>query len=375
MPKANGEAKVESKQGYMEVEVEFDDMKPASQFGPEYLTYVMWAVTPEGRATNLGEVLLNGNRSKLDVTTELQAFSLVVTAEPYFAVTQPSDVVVLENIVRNDTKGQVELVDTQYQLLKRGTYNHGNSPTSVALAKPSPQMPLELIQAQNAIELSKAAGAQQYAAATISRAEAEMSEASKYNAKNSTRKQAIQSARQATQTAEDARLIAIEKADEAQRAEQQRVTEQKTAEAAEANRNAAESARRAAAEEEARRNADLARRNAEQTAERAAQSAERAAADRAKAEAAEAAALEARQQAERDAQTAKAEAAKADADRTQIRERLQQQLNTVLETKETARGLVANMEGVLFDTGKSTLKPEAKEKLAKVSGISSLTRT
>src|SRR6478735_12588769 len=86
MPKANGEAKVESKQGYMEVEVEFDDMKPASQFGPEYLTYVMWAVTPEGRATNLGEVLLNGNRSKLDVTTELQAFSLVVTAEPYFAV-------------------------------------------------------------------------------------------------------------------------------------------------------------------------------------------------------------------------------------------------------------------------------------------------
>jgi len=367
MPKANGEAKVESKQGYMEVEVEFDDMKPASQFGPEYLTYVMWAVTPEGRATNLGEVLLNGNRSKLDVTTELQAFSLVVTAEPYFAVTQPSDVVVLENIVRNDTKGQVELVDTQYQLLKRGTYTRGASPTSVASA--NSKTPLELLQAANAIQLSKAAGADQYAAATISRAEAELSEANKYNAKNSTHKQAIQSARQATQTAEDARLIAIDKADQARQAEQQRVTEQKTAEAAEANRNAAESARRAQAEEEARRNADLARRNAEQTAERAAQNAELAAADRAKAEAAEAAALEARQQAERDTQTAKAEAAKAEAERAQIRERLQQQLNTVLETKETARGLVANMEGVLFDTGKSTLKPEAKEKLAKVSGI------
>src|SRR5207247_3929769 len=99
LPKARGEAKVESKQGYIEIEVEFDDLEPATRFGPEYLTYVMWAITPEGRATNLGEVILNGTKSKLDVTTELQAFGLIVTAEPYFAVTQPSNVVVMENFV------------------------------------------------------------------------------------------------------------------------------------------------------------------------------------------------------------------------------------------------------------------------------------
>ena len=107
MPKARGEAKVESKQGYIEIEVEFDDLQSATRFGPEFLTYVMWAITPEGRATNLGEVILNGTKSKLNVSSELQAFGLIVTAEPYFAVTQPSDVVVMENFVRRDTSGTI----------------------------------------------------------------------------------------------------------------------------------------------------------------------------------------------------------------------------------------------------------------------------
>src|SRR5579864_6822169 len=116
LPKAHGQAKVESKQGYIEIEVEFRELQPATAYGPEYLTYVMWAITPEGRATNLGEVLLNGTNSKLDVTTELQSFGLIVTAEPYFAVTQPSDVVVLENEVRQDTRGAVQQVDAKYEL-------------------------------------------------------------------------------------------------------------------------------------------------------------------------------------------------------------------------------------------------------------------
>ena len=111
MPKANGEAKLESKQGYIEIEVEFDELQKPTTFGNEYLTYVMWAITPEGRSVNLGEVLLNGNRSKLDVTTDLQTFALVVTAEPYYAVRQPSNVVVLENVIRDDTKGTTEVVN------------------------------------------------------------------------------------------------------------------------------------------------------------------------------------------------------------------------------------------------------------------------
>src|SRR5947207_45401 len=92
LPDARGEAKVESKQGYIEVNAEFDKLQPASRFGPEYLTYVLRAISPEGRAVNLGEVLLNGDNSKLHVSSDLQAFGMVVTAEPYFSVTQPSDV-------------------------------------------------------------------------------------------------------------------------------------------------------------------------------------------------------------------------------------------------------------------------------------------
>ena len=124
MPAARGEAKVESKQGYIEIEVEFDEMNPAQKYGPEYLTYVLWAITPEGRAKNLGEILLDSqNRGKLNVSTEFQAFGMIVTAEPYFAVSQPSDVVVMENVLRADTLGKSELIDAKYELLKRGSYN------------------------------------------------------------------------------------------------------------------------------------------------------------------------------------------------------------------------------------------------------------
>src|SRR4029079_4038875 len=118
LPEARGEAKVESKQGYIEIEVEFDDLQPATRFGPEYLTYVLWAISPEGRAVNLGEVLLNGTKSKLDVSSDLQTFGMVVTAEPYFSVTQPSDVVIMQNVLRPETRGQIEQIQAKYELLQ-----------------------------------------------------------------------------------------------------------------------------------------------------------------------------------------------------------------------------------------------------------------
>src|ERR1044071_9529164 len=119
LPQAHGEAKVESKQGYIEIEVGFDGLQPATKNGAEYLTYVLWAITPEGRTANLGEILLNGTKSKLDVTTDLQVFGLVVTAEPYYSVIRPSDFVVMENVVRADTKGTIEEIDAKYELLQR----------------------------------------------------------------------------------------------------------------------------------------------------------------------------------------------------------------------------------------------------------------
>ena len=167
MPKARGEAKVESKQGYMEIEVEFDDLQPATKNGAVYLTYVLWAISPEGRTVNLGEILLNGTKSKLDVTTELQAFGLVVTAEPYYSVTRPSDLVVMENVVRPDTKGKVEEIDAKYELLQRGQYEPLANPLVLNLDR---KVPLELYEARNAVQIAKAMGADRYASETFQKA-------------------------------------------------------------------------------------------------------------------------------------------------------------------------------------------------------------
>src|SRR5436305_6708700 len=160
LPKAHGEAKVESKQGYIEIEVEFRELQPASKNGAEYLTYVLWAITPEGRTANLGEVLLNGTRSKLDVTTELQVFGLVVTAEPYYAVTQPSDLIVMESEVRADTKGKIEEIDAKYELLQRGEYQRLANPLALKVDR---KMPLELYEARNAVQIARAVGADRFA--------------------------------------------------------------------------------------------------------------------------------------------------------------------------------------------------------------------
>ncbi|MEO5922231.1 MAG: OmpA family protein [Bryobacteraceae bacterium] len=429
LQRASGEAKVESKQGYIEIEVEFDELTPAQQFGPEYLTYVMWAITPEGRATNLGEVLLNGNRSKLDVTTELQSFSLLVTAEPYFAVTQPSDTVVLENVIRPDTLGKVEMVDAKFELLKRGSYVKNVKPGTLGARRPDAKTPLELIEAENAIHLARAAGAEEYARETLDKAVANFTQAEKYALQANNRKPAIMSAREAVQVAEDARLLTIERQEEARRTEERRAATERTNRA---NFAAAEASARATAEADARRIADAnaqqasaqrataeadraraesdkaradaaaaqaalradneaqGRRAAEQATLRAEESARlsatakaeadaaRLAADQARA-AAEAARAEAKMEADRlskereASETARAQAVQdreaAQKDAAELRGRLQQQLNVVLETKQTARGLIVNMSDVLFDVGKATLKPGAREKLARVAGI------
>ena len=105
---------MECKQGYIEIEVEFDNLHPANKLGSEYLTYVLWAIMAEGRTSNLGEVLLNGTKGKLNVSTDLQVFGLVVTAEPYHSVTRPSDLIVMENVPRADTRGKIEEIEAKY---------------------------------------------------------------------------------------------------------------------------------------------------------------------------------------------------------------------------------------------------------------------
>ena len=343
LPQARGNAEVESKQGATHIKAEFKDLQPATQFGPEYLTYVLWAISPEGRPVNLGEVLLNSDgKSKLDVTSNLQTFGLIVTAEPYFAVTQPSDVVVMENQVRSDTTGTIEQVDAKYELLRRGQYELNVSPADLQPMVMNSKTPLELYEARNAVRIAKWTGADRYAAGSLSKAETDLQNAENYQLRKSNKKSEITEAREAVQTAEDARAITVKKMDAERRANKLQASANAQARSqAEANQatEQKEQAEAATAQTQATAGAAVAQANA------------------------------ATEQAQLATQQAETRAQQAENDKTAMRERLLRQLNLILQTRDSARGLVVNMSDVLFDTGKYTLKSGTREKLAKIAGV------
>ena len=366
MSGAKGEAKVDSHRGAMEIKVEFWNVQKPTTFGPEYLTYVMWAISPEGRPVNLGEVLIGGNhRSKLDVTTDLQAFALIVTAEPYYAVRRPSNVVVIENSIRPDTVGTTEVVDAKYELIDRGGYiPTGYKFDPVILTA---RLPLEFFEARNALRIAQSAGAQQYATSSYYNAAGQMKQADDMAIRKSVDKKRLSStSRLVVQTAEDARKIAVKRID-ADRAEAGRT--------ADANRIASAKAETRSAEAEAA-DAVRARADAERQAHDAQDSARNSAAGQAQAERDTAAAQQQKLDAQAESDRNRAAAMNSDQqlqqavrEREELRARLLVQFNAILETRDTARGLVVNMSDVLFDTAKFTLRPVAREKLAKISGI------
>ncbi len=211
LSKAHGTAEVTSKKDGIDIDVKLKDLQPATKFGLEYLTYVLWAITPEGRAVNLGDILLNGTRSKLKVTTDLQAFGLIVTAEPYFAVSKPSDVVVIENEVRSDPVGTTEEVNAKYELLQKGHYVGNVNPAEVHPMVMDPTVPLELYEARNAVRIARWAGADRYAPDTFKAATDLLQQAEDYEAQSAGKKAVAMEAREAAQTAEDARVIAVKR--------------------------------------------------------------------------------------------------------------------------------------------------------------------
>jgi outer membrane protein OmpA-like peptidoglycan-associated protein len=353
LPGARGEAKVESKLGRTVVDADIRGLSPANGFGDEYLTYVMWAITPEGRPINLGEVLPSGGKegSHMTLTTNLQAFGLIVTAEPYYAVTMPSDIVVMQNFVLEDkTQGVIEPIVAHYSLLPRGAYAETAGRHSVLHPiTRNERSPLELYEAENAVQIAQAGGADKYAADTMTTAKTALQNAQDLDMKSKgDRKETITYAREAVQAAEDARIITIRKIKE----EDDAATRQARLDA-----------------EQARAAAQQAQATAEQEAQAQAQQRAQADTAAAEAEARAKAAREAQRQAEMSAQQAQQTAQTAAQQAAEARERLRAQLNQVLQTTETARGLIVNMSDVLFDFNKYTLKPEAREKLAKVSGI------
>ncbi len=338
LPQGKGSADVTSKQ-QTQIDAKFQGLVPANSFGVEYLTYVLWAITPQGRPVNLGEVIPNGSKADMRVTTGLQQFALIVTAEPYFAVTMPSDLVVLQNTInKKQTTGIIDTVDVHYNLLPRGAYVQTAGQHAVLNpVKPSDKSPLQLYEAINAIQIAEAAGAAKYTPDILARAKQELANAQGLNAKKSQRKQMITYARGAVQDAEDARVSTLRKMQQEKEHQQQ------------------------VAMQQAQQAAQQAQLNAQQQAARRAQAEAQAAQAQAHAAIAEAQAAKeqaARQAAEQNAQQAE-----------QVREKLRQQLSNVLQTKETARGLIVNMSDVLFGFNQYNLKPDAREKLAKVSGI------
>ncbi|HEX3891975.1 MAG TPA: OmpA family protein [Terracidiphilus sp.] len=351
LPAAKGEGRVEAAPGRTTITLHLQGLTPANGFGPEYLTYVLWAISPEGRPVNLGEVLPTGSKDKNDitVTTNMQAFGLIVTAEPYFAVTMPSDLVVMQNAVADKTQGVIEQVNAHYTLLPRGAY--AETAGRHAVLHPitrDERSPLELYEAENAIQIADAAGAEQYAGDTMVNAKTALQNAEGLNTQKGDRKQTITYAREAVQGAEDARLITIRKIKAEDEAAQLKARQ-------DAEKSAQES--------------QLAAQQSQLDAQKAQAAAEQQAAQRAQAEAAAAEAEARAQKARAEQQAAEQAAQQATQQTEQIRERLKQQLNQVLQTTESARGLIVNMSDVLFDFNKYTLKPEAREKLAKVSGI------
>jgi len=408
MPRASGEATIESKRGAMEVHVTLKNLDNPTSFGTEYFTYVIWAISPEGRSVNMGEVLVgDDHRSKLEVTTDLQAFALIVTAEPYYAVRRPSNVVIAENAIRSDTIGTTEAVDAKYELIDRGGYiPTGYRMDPIVL---NSKLPLEFFEARNALRIARAAGAESYAASSYEKAESQMTQAENLGTmKHVDRNAVIAASRQVVQTADDSREIAVKRmdADRASDARDSEAAKLASARARSTNDTQARLDAEAATADANRRRAEADKATTE--AQRLQQDAQ-SESDRNRAAAVDAnqAVADARQaqrgaeadsdrnravavnanQAAADAQQAQ-RSAEADSDRNRLaaatsdqqlkqavrnrealRAKLLQQFNLIVATRDTARGLIVNLSDVVFDTGKSTLRPGAREKLAKISGI------
>jgi len=373
---ASGEAKVEGKKTNFEIDAKFQGVLDATKFGLEYLTYVLWAVSPQGRPVNLGEVYLDrhGN-AQLKAFTDLQTFGMIVTAEPYFAVTQPGNMVVMESSFISGAA--TENIDAKYELVTRGTYASTNARIEGAIFGIDSKTPLELFEARNALRIAHIAAADKYAASIISKAGQQLMHAEDLYRQKQNKATVEAAAKEATETAEEARLMAVKQKaeEEAQAAAAAREAQARADAAAEAKRRAdAEAARQQA--EQARLQAEQAKADAEKAKQEALAAAQEAARQKEEAEKAKAEALAQQQALAAEAEKAKAAAAQseslrqqAEQEKAELRARLLQQLNQILATRDSARGLIANMSDVLFRSGSYELLPGARERLAKVSGI------
>jgi len=373
MPRARGEAEIETESaGPVRIKAKVRDLAPASGLGAEYLTFVAWAIPPQGRAKNLGELRLDDGAAEIEVTSDVQTFALVVTAEPYYAVTTPSDVVVMENAVRADTRGHTSLARLQYEIVPRGGYiadagGRYSTPPSDRRDPPDVQ------QARNAVKIAEIAEAPRLAPESFATAQRLLAQTEQLVARRESSRDVISQSRAAVQAAEEARLQAAVRrvaedaaAADAAAAERERAARAQAEQEATARRTAEARAQEAAQDRERAAAAQLAAETERTRAERLAQDAQQ---ERQHAEEARRAAEQARSEAETHAARADALRASAEQDRATLRATLLQQFSGILETRDTARGLIVNVGDVLFETGRYDLRPQAREKLARFAGI------
>ncbi len=405
MPEFTGKAKIMSKRALTDIHVDLEHLQPAKSLDLAYLTYVLWAISPEGQARNIGEIVPHDGKASLHTTTDLQAFALVVTAEPDFGVSHPSEMIVGENVVRSTTQGQAEAVDVHYQAFPRAAYVSQVNPVQKSVYGEDKKAPLDLLEARNAVRIAGDAHAEQYAPEMLSKAEKLLDQAEDYYRRKQGTKPIATVAREAVQTAEEARVNSIRSEDQArlerQRKENEERVEKARADAEQAQQQAEqakqqaeqaqqqaqqaqqqaqlEAQQRAAAEQQqqqAEQQAQQAQQQAQQQAEQAQQQAQQAQQQAQEEAQKRAAAEQQQQQAAQQAEEARQRAEQAEqrnqqleAQQAQVRQQLMSQLNQVLQTRDSARGLIVSMPDVLFSTGSADLKPTARERLAKVAGI------
>ncbi len=338
----SGKAMVSTKEGRADIEARFEGLGEPSKFGPEYLVYVLWAVTPEGKTSNLGTLKMDRQRGEIKASVNLQTFALGVTAEPYFAVTMPSDTVVLINGVPDKKNIQTAPLEAKAPLLQRGRYKEvGLQPVKV-----DPKVPFELYQARNAVQIAKFEKADQYApdqfnkaAKALDKAEATLKD------KKGKKETVFMASKEAVQAAEAARGLGMKRMEEEKLATAQKQAEEEAKQRAEAE----------AAQKQAQAQAEAAQQQATQAQAQASQAQAQAQASQAQAQAATAKAAQVQSQARAATQKQRAD--------------LLKQLNRILATQDTDRGLVVTMAGVNFPSGSSTLQPAGRENLAKLAGI------
>ncbi|HOB52023.1 MAG TPA: OmpA family protein [Acidobacteriota bacterium] len=346
-PVAEVKAKVKGAAGQITVEMEYKNLVPAILFGGDITTYVVWAITPAGEVENLGQVATSDKNGSSRFATAKKDFALVITAEPLAPVSNPSDILIFYSgapapkDAKSRTFAFAGLVDKSELFTCKNKSIRGMSYSNTT--------PVTLLQAQKAVELAERFKTDLVLPEAVKSAKSALAQATNLlTEKGAGNKAGQDSARRAVEFASQALK------------EHFRIVEEKAAAALEAKRQAEKAALTQQATD-----ADTARRKTEVSLQQS--------------ETARKQAEEAQRRAEASIAESKRELAKLDQERARLKaerdalaNRLSGALAMVSATTETARGYVVSLSDITFDTGKATLKTDAKYSLAKLAGILTL---